>query len=79
MTTRAIERSCICELMALVDGWRQRRYDLEDLLLACCTLPVYQMGMGKKAPTMKELTRHRPKENPYAGMSYEELLDFASE
>lgn len=79
MNTEQIENSCICELVMMVQGWERRYYDLADLLISCCALPVYQMHMGKKAPKFKDLIRHRPKEDPYADLSHEELLALAKE
>lgn len=79
MRTREIENSCICELEAMMDGYRQRQCDLEDILLACCTIPIYQAVYGRKAPTFKELTRRRDKRSSLAGLSREELLELAEE
>ncbi len=79
MKTEEIENSCICELVMMIKGWEQRYYDLADLMIVYCALPVYQMHMGKKAPKFKDFTRGRPKEDPYAGLSHEELLALAEE
>lgn len=49
----------IAELEAMLDGWRRRYERLEDLFIAYVAMPVYQGAYGKKAPTYKQLTRHR--------------------
>lgn len=74
-----IEECCICELIAMMEGWQQRHDDLEDLLIECCAMPVYQMHMGKKAPRFQDLVKRRKKCDDFADMTYEELLAFASE
>lgn len=79
MRTKEIENACVCELIAMLDGYWQRQRDMEDLLLVCCTIPVYQAAYGKKAPTLKELTRRRDKRSSLEGLSHEELLELAEE
>lgn len=79
LTTRQIEECCICELMAMMEGWQQRHDDLEDLLIECCAMPVYQMHLGRKAPRFHDLVKRRKKRDEFADMSHDELLAFASE
>lgn len=79
MTTEQIETSCMCEIEAMLEGWKQRINDLDDLFIVRVALPIYQTQYGKKAPTYKDLTRGRGKIDPYADYSEEELLWFASE
>lgn len=63
----------------MMDGWKQRHNDFEDLLVACCTLPVYQMHLGKKAPRFQDLVKRRKKRDDFADMTHDEMLTFASE
>ena len=79
MTTEQIENSCLCELVAMMDGWQQRRDDLEDLLVACCSLPVYQVHYGRKAPRFQDLIKRRKKRDEFADMTADERRAFASE
>lgn len=79
MRTQEIENLCICELVMMLKGWERRYYDLADLMISCCALPVYQMHLGRKAPKFKDMIRNRSRESPYAGMTREELLELAQE
>lgn len=42
---------------------------MEDLFIVYSALPVYQMTMGKKAPTYKKLTAHRSRLHNVAEIS----------
>ena len=50
----------------MMEGWQQRHDDLEDLLIECCAMPVYQMHMGKKAPRFQDLVKRRKKFDDFA-------------
>ena len=65
--------------MAMMEGWQQRHDDLEDLLIECCAMPVYQMHLGRKAPRFQDLVKRRKKRDEFADMSHDEMLAFASE
>ena len=63
----------------MMEGWQQRHDDLEDLLIECCAMPVYQMHLGRKAPRFHDLVKRRKKRDEFADMSHDELRAFASE
>lgn len=79
MKTQEIENSCVCELVAMMDGYNMRFLALDDLLVARCAIPAYQAGYGRKAPSYKELTRGRKKGDAFTDLTHEELLALASE
>ena len=60
------------ELTALVDGYKRRQEAMEDLFIIYGALPVYQMQLGKKAPTYKKLTAHRRRLHNVADITPEE-------
>lgn len=43
----------------MMDGWQQWQDNLEDLMIACYALPVYQMHMVNKAPRFQDLVKRR--------------------
>lgn len=43
----------------MMDGWQQWQDNLEDLMIDCYALPVYQMYMVKKALRFRDLVKRR--------------------
>lgn len=59
MNTQKFENLCLYKLVAMMDGWQQWQDNLEDLMIACYALPVYQMHMVKKALRFQDLVKRR--------------------
>lgn len=57
-----IERLCVADIEAMLDGW-QRRYDkLEDLFIGWIAYPMTVCVSGKnKAPKLESFYKHRLK------------------
>ena len=62
----------------LIKGWLHRYYDLQDLFIIHCALPVYQMNM-KRPPRFEDIVKGRQKVGSASDFSLEELEYLASE
>ena len=62
----------------LIEGWLQRYYDLQDLFIIYCALPVYQMNM-KRPPNYDDFIKGRQKASKASDFTIDELEWLASE
>ena len=59
MKTIEIENSCICEITAMLNGWRERFYDYQDLMILYAAPPLISK-LTKKPPKYEDFVRNRP-------------------
>ena len=81
LKTSEIEELTIREINAMVDGWQQRYYDMQDLFIVFGAIPVYQTQC-KNPPKYEDFVKDRPnykKHNDFDGFTLEELRAFAEE
>lgn len=79
MKTHEIEDSCICEITAMLNGWRDRFYDYQDLLILYAALPTYQVNC-KHPPKYEDFIKNRPgQKDLLEDLSIEELKWLAEE
>lgn len=79
MTTQQIEESCICEIIMMIDGWKRRYYDLQDLFIMYSAMPVYQVNC-KHPPKYEDFVRGRDdRKDLFSDLTIEDIKYLAEE
>ncbi len=78
LTTEQIENLCVCEVEAMLEGWKARYRDMQMLFAAYCAMPVIN-AFSKKPVTLDDLVKDEGGPDGFGNMTDKELAELAEE
>lgn len=78
LTTEEMENLCVCEVEAMLEGWKVRYKDLQTLFAAYCAMPVIN-AFSKTPVKLEDLVKDEKNPDDLSGLTDDELAELAEE
>lgn len=78
LTTDQIENLCVCDVEAMLEGWKARYKDMQTLLAVYCAMPIINSLSNTKV-ALEDLVKDENNPDDFSNMTDEELAELAEE